>query len=159
MYTPDEDMNAAPTDFSNDDIIRQSSLEVGESYAFRVVGMMIPYRQLWYDASVENRDSGAIEQRKRMLRLPFDLSKYNFKKEPTVVDDLIKIDLQIKKKHRPVNSKEAVESYFKPRDMYIYPVIDRRDPEPVIKLLRVFSQSAVPTAPSLNNISLANPSV
>lgn len=143
-FLPETDFVNPGANFDTGDVIRQSKLEVGEPYRFRIVGKMIPMSSVWYQSKFISQETGEIKQAPRMVRLPIDYTPFGWTKEPTCFDLLADIDLKIRKKFRavgPGGNDKDIKSIFEPRTIYVVPVLWRQDEVPTIKLLEVSWQA------------------
>jgi hypothetical protein len=133
----------ASGNFDNDDVIKQSALDIDEPVVLRVLGIMVQKSEVWYKGLFTDRETGEVRVVPRMVKMPLDFPKYGFQKEPTVFDGLINFDIATKRKYRTAGPGDTnkIKSIWQPRQIYCFPVIDRSDEEPVIKILEVSWQA------------------
>jgi hypothetical protein len=112
------------------------SLEYDISYKFRALEPILPVHKVVYPCLVpDDKNPGQLRQSWRSIRLPLTYKPLGWQKQPTVVDMLRQIDLEIRKQNRPVGVTEEIKSFFDPQKLWVIPVFDRRDSEPQIKFL------------------------
>lgn len=135
---PDTTMRS-PNQFDDSDVIRQSKFDLNDPRLFRVLGPMVPYNQLWYQGIGLDKDTGEPVQQARMLRLPINYPDFGWAAEPTIFDGLATVDKRWKAQNTKGAGKgnQKLRSIFDPRPIYVFPVFDRTDPLPTIRLLEV----------------------
>lgn len=130
----DDAANAGGYDAGN--IIKMSSFEFDVPYKFRALSPIIPVHRVMYPCLVpDDKNPGLLRQSWRAVRLPMKYAAYDWQKQPTIVDLLKKLDLDIRRQNRVVGTSEEIKSFFEPQKLWVIPVFDRRDSEILIKFL------------------------
>lgn len=133
-------MNAGPDDANKandfqDKVIRQSKLTRDVPHLFRIIEPVVPFRKLFYPTLRVDDKDGSSSQGWQTLNLPINYPALGWSKYPTLIDALERIDLEIRRASQPTADK--VVSEFSVNASYAFPVIDRRDSEPVVKVMEV----------------------
>lgn len=140
MAKPRHNMPTVQGSFDGE-VIKQSDFEKYVPNKFRVLGIVIPFAAVYYPAWVKDKDTQELRLGKKMLRLPLKCDDYGWEKQPTILDDINKLDVAIQTKHRPVGSSGKIHPELKPTFRYLLPCFHRGGDKPnEIVLLQIGKQ-------------------
>lgn len=128
---------AAKAGVYNDElVIKQKDLDFDIPYRFRVLPLVIPVHRVMYPCIAPDNENGGTKSSWRSLKLPHDYDPLGWAKEPTVYDFISEIDMKVRKDNA-VGSPEEVKGFFNVQKIWVFPVIDRRESELVVKYFEV----------------------